>query len=50
MKSFTGECQARTSYTYFSSVAWKEGYVQISDIFLEIAENEKEHAKDSINS
>ena len=45
MKSFAGECQARTRYTYFSSTARKEGYVQISNIFLETAENEKEHAK-----
>ncbi|MEG1003965.1 MAG: rubrerythrin family protein [Clostridium sp.] len=45
MKSFAGECQARTRYTYFSSKARKEGYVQISNIFMETAENEKEHAK-----
>ncbi|MDZ5255171.1 rubrerythrin [Clostridium sp. LIBA-8841] len=45
MKSFAGECQARTRYTYFSSTARKEGYIQISNIFLETAENEKEHAK-----
>lgn len=45
MKSFAGECQARTRYTYFSSVAKKEGYVQISNIFTETADNEKEHAK-----
>lgn len=45
MKSFAGECQARTRYTYFSSVAKKEGYVQIANIFMETAENEKEHAK-----
>ncbi|WP_194191974.1 rubrerythrin [Clostridium chrysemydis] len=45
MKSFAGECQARTRYTYFSSVAKKEGFVQISNIFMETAENEKEHAK-----
>lgn len=45
MKSFAGECQARTRYTYYSSVAKKEGYVQISNIFMEAAENEKEHAK-----
>ncbi|WP_288328332.1 rubrerythrin, partial [uncultured Clostridium sp.] len=45
MKSFAGECQARTRYTYYSSVAKKEGYVQISNIFMETAENEKEHAK-----
>ncbi|MGG7177735.1 rubrerythrin [Clostridium paraputrificum] len=45
MKSFAGECQARTRYTYYSSVAKKEGYVQISNIFMETAEQEKEHAK-----
>ena len=45
LKAFAGESQARTRYTYFSSVAKKEGLVQISDIFMETAENEKEHAK-----
>ncbi|NLK18466.1 MAG: rubrerythrin family protein [Synergistaceae bacterium] len=45
MKAFAGECQARTRYTYYSSTARKEGYVQISNIFMETAENEKEHAK-----
>jgi len=45
MKAFAGECQARTRYTYYASVAKKEGYVQISNIFTETAENEKEHAK-----
>ena len=45
MKSFAGECQARTRYTYFASKARKAGYVQISNIFMETAENEKEHAK-----
>ncbi|MBQ6820730.1 MAG: rubrerythrin family protein [Clostridium sp.] len=45
MKSFAGECQARTRYTYYSSIAKKEGYVQIANIFLETAEQEKEHAK-----
>ncbi|QQY79729.1 rubrerythrin [Keratinibaculum paraultunense] len=45
MKSFAGESQARTRYTYYASQARKEGYVQISNIFLETAENEKEHAK-----
>ncbi|NLP35024.1 MAG: rubrerythrin family protein, partial [Clostridiales bacterium] len=45
MKAFAGECQARTRYTYFASVAGKEGYKQIQNIFLETAENEKEHAK-----
>ena len=43
--SFAGESQARNRYTYFSSVAKKEGYEQISGIFTETAENEKEHAK-----
>ena len=45
MKAFAGESQARTRYTYYSSKARKDGYVQISNIFLETAENEKEHAK-----
>lgn len=45
MKSFAGESQARMRYTYYASVAIKEGYRQISNIFLETAENEKEHAK-----
>ncbi|MFL0197139.1 rubrerythrin [Clostridium sp. WILCCON 0269] len=45
MKAFAGESQARNRYTYYSSIAKKEGYVQISNIFLETAENEKEHAK-----
>lgn len=45
MKAFAGESQARTRYTYFASTAKKEGYVQISNIFMETAENEKEHAK-----
>lgn len=45
MKAFAGECQARTRYTYYASQAKKEGYVQISNIFTETAENEKEHAK-----
>ena len=45
MKAFAGECQARTRYTYYASVAKKEGYLQIADIFMETAENEKEHAK-----
>ncbi|WMJ81852.1 rubrerythrin family protein [Clostridium sp. MB40-C1] len=45
MKAFAGECQARTKYTYYSSTAKKEGYVQIANIFMETAENEKEHAK-----
>jgi len=45
MKAFAGESQARMRYTYYASVAKKEGYVQISNLFLETAENEKEHAK-----
>ena len=43
--AFAGESQARNRYTYFASKARKEGYVQISNIFQETAENEKEHAK-----
>ena len=43
--AFAGESQARNKYTYFASVAKKEGYTQIQQIFLETAENEKEHAK-----
>ena len=45
MTAFAGESQARNKYTYFASVAKKEGYEQIAAIFLETAENEKEHAK-----
>ena len=45
MTAFAGESQARNKYTYFASVAKKEGYVQISKIFEETAANEKEHAK-----
>lgn len=45
LKAFAGESQARTRYTYYASAAKKEGYVQISNIFMETAENEKEHAK-----
>lgn len=45
MKAFAGECQARNKYTYFASAAKKEGYVQIYNLFIETAENEKEHAK-----
>jgi rubrerythrin len=43
--AFAGESQARNKYTYFASKAKKEGYEQISAIFLETADNEKEHAK-----
>ena len=45
LTAFAGESQARNKYTYFASVAKKEGYVQISKIFEETAANEKEHAK-----
>jgi rubrerythrin len=45
LKAFAGESQARNRYTYFASQAKKEGYEQICGIFLETAENEKEHAK-----
>jgi rubrerythrin len=45
LASFAGESQARTRYTFFASVAKKEGYEQISAFFMETAENEKEHAK-----
>ena len=43
--AFSGESQARNKYTYFASVAKKEGYEQIAALFLKTAENEKEHAK-----
>jgi rubrerythrin len=45
LKAFAGESQARNRYTYFASVAKKEGYVQMADIFEETANQEKEHAK-----
>ena len=45
MAAFAGESQARNQYTYFASVAKKEGYEQISAIFQKTADNEKEHAK-----
>ncbi|MFA5902911.1 MAG: rubrerythrin family protein [Desulfobacula sp.] len=45
LTAFAGESQARNRYTYFASAAKKEGYVQISDIFTETADQEKEHAK-----
>ena len=45
LASFAGESQARNRYTYFASVAKKAGYEQIAAIFLETADNEKEHAK-----
>ena len=44
LKAFAGESQARTRYTFFASVAKKEGYEQISGVFMETAEQEKEHA------
>lgn len=43
--AFAGESQARNKYTFYASVAKKEGYVQIADFFLETAQNEKEHAE-----
>ena len=43
--AFSGESEARNKYTYFASVAKKEGYEQIAALFLKTAENEKEHAK-----
>ncbi len=45
LKSFAGESQARNRYEFFASVAKKEGYVQISNIFMETSLQEKEHAK-----
>ena len=45
MKAFAGESQARNRYTYWASVADKEGYKQIKNIFIETADNEKEHGK-----
>lgn len=45
MTAFAGESQARNKYTYYASKARKDGYEQIADIFLETADNEKEHAK-----
>lgn len=44
-EAFSGESQARNKYTYFASVAKKEGYEQIAVLFLKTADNEKEHAK-----
>ena len=43
--AFAGESQARNKYTYFASVAKKEGFEQMAEIFLKTADNEKEHAK-----
>ena len=45
LKAFAGESQARNRYTYFAGAARKEGFQQIANIFLETADNEKEHAK-----
>ncbi len=45
LKAFAGESQARSRYTFFASVAKNEGYEQIAGVFLETAEQEKEHAK-----
>ncbi len=44
-EAFAGESQARNKYTYFASVAKKDGFEQIAGVFLETADNEKEHAK-----
>lgn len=49
LTAFAGESQARNRYTYFASQAKKDGYVQISDIFEETANQEKEHAKRFFN-
>ena len=49
MCAFAGESQARNRYTYYASVAKKEGFVQIADIFTETADQEKEHAKRLFN-
>jgi rubrerythrin len=45
LKAFAGESQARNRYTFFASVAKREGYEQIAGIFIETADNEKEHAE-----
>lgn len=45
LKAFAGESQARNRYTYYADVAREEGYIQIAEIFLETAKNEREHAK-----
>ncbi len=49
-EAFAGESQARNKYTYFASTAKKEGYEQIAEIFLETAEQEREHAKLHFNN
>lgn len=45
LEAFAGESQARNKYTYFASVAKKQGFEQIAALFLKTADNEKEHAK-----
>ncbi len=45
LKAFAGESQARNRYTYFASAAKKEGFIQVSNVFIETANQEKEHAK-----
>lgn len=45
LKAFAGESQARNRYTFYASIADKEGFKQIKNIFIETADNEKEHAK-----
>ena len=45
LAAFAGESQARNRYTYAASVARKEGYIQIAELFTETADNEREHAK-----
>ncbi len=45
MAAFAGESETRNKYTYFASTAKKEGFEQISALFLKTADNEKEHAK-----
>ena len=45
LEAFAGESQARNKYTYYASQAKKDGYEQISAVFTETADNEKEHAK-----
>ena len=49
LKSFAGESQARSRYTFFAEVAKKEGYEQIAAVFIETAEQEREHAKRFFN-
>jgi rubrerythrin len=49
LTAFAGESQARNRYTYFASRAREEGYEQIAAVFLETADNEKEHAKRLFN-